>query len=110
MSRLARICLASGLGILGIAPALHLAPIDTALAHTYVVQPNDTLSGIAARYHVSVGYLARVNGMADPDRLQAGSAITVPDGAGYQPGDAAAGYRQYRHAYQARATYSSQTP
>jgi LysM repeat protein len=89
-------CLASGFVILSVVPALHFDQIGTAQAHTYIVRPNDTLSAIAARYHVSVRYLARVNGLADPDRLQAGASLTVPDGTGYGLADADSGYRDSR--------------
>lgn len=41
----------------------------------YVVQPGDTLSGIAARLGVSVGYLAGVNGIADPDFIYGGQTL-----------------------------------
>ncbi len=42
------------------------------------VQPGETLSGIAARYGVSVEAIARVNGLHDPNRILAGSTLTIP--------------------------------
>ncbi|MCX7624022.1 MAG: LysM peptidoglycan-binding domain-containing protein [Thermomicrobium sp.] len=45
----------------------------------HVVQPGETLSRIAERYGVSVASLARANGLADPDRIWAGSTLVVPD-------------------------------
>lgn len=45
----------------------------------HVVQPGETLSGIAARYGVSVDALASVNGIADPDRIRHGATLDVPD-------------------------------
>ena len=47
------------------------------------VVPGDTLSGIAARYDVSVEELQRLNAIEDPDLLQAGQTIVV-----YTPQDA----------------------
>ena len=44
----------------------------------YVVAPGDTLSSIAARYHVSVGALAAANGIADPNLVTSGTHLTIP--------------------------------
>jgi soluble lytic murein transglycosylase-like protein len=52
----------------------------------YVVQPGDTLSGIAQRFGVSVAELQRANGIEDADRIFAGASLEVPTPA------AAAGY------------------
>lgn len=41
----------------------------------YVVQPGDTLSGIAVRFHTTVRELARANGIADPNRLRVGQRL-----------------------------------
>ena len=60
---------------------------------TYVIQPGDTLSGIAARYGTTVSELSRINGISNPDRIYAGNTIRVPEsGSSYQnytvrPGD-----------------------
>jgi len=65
-----------------------LAPADDAF--TRVVQPGDTLSGIAREIHQQgvpgttaelVRTLARLNGIADPDRIEVGQVLTLPDGA-----------------------------
>jgi putative chitinase len=45
---------------------------------TYVVQPNDTLHRIAARYNTSYLYLALVNGFSDPAHLYAGQVLNIP--------------------------------
>jgi LysM repeat protein len=50
-------------------------------AGSYVVQPGDTLSAIAARAGVSVAQLAAANGLSLDGTLPAGATITVP-GAG----------------------------
>lgn len=44
------------------------------------VAPGETLSGIASRYGVSVADLAGANGIADPDRIVAGTVLTIPGG------------------------------
>ena len=46
---------------------------------TYVIQPGDTLSGIAARYGTTVAELTRLNGISDPDRIYAGNTLKVPE-------------------------------
>ena len=43
----------------------------------YVVQPGDTLSGIAVRFHTTVRELARANGIADPNRLRVGQRLRL---------------------------------
>jgi LysM repeat protein len=45
---------------------------------TYVVQPGDTLGGIAVRLGTDVATLVRLNRIADPDVLQAGTTLVVP--------------------------------
>jgi LysM repeat protein len=88
----ARKCLLSGIALIGLIPALQLMPSMPAHAASYVVQPNETLSGIALRFHTTVGQLARLNGIADPDRLRVGQVLTVPDGPGYGYGHGDEGY------------------
>jgi LysM repeat protein len=56
---------------------LFLLPVP-AHAAQYVVQPGDTLSEIAARYHVSIQSLARVNGIQNINLVPAGQALTIP--------------------------------
>lgn len=43
----------------------------------YTVRAGDTLSGIAARYGVSIGDLARWNRLSDPSAIRIGQALTV---------------------------------
>ena len=50
-------------------------------AGTYVVRPGDTLSAIAGRLGVSVGALTQANGITNPDRVYAGTALKVPGAA-----------------------------
>lgn len=44
----------------------------------YVVQPGDTLFGIARRYGVSVEQLAAANGISDPNVIGVGQQLTIP--------------------------------
>lgn len=44
---------------------------------TYVIQPGDTLSGIAQRFGTSVRTLAELNGISDPDKIYAGDRIRI---------------------------------
>ncbi len=48
---------------------------------THTVARGETLSGIAARYGTSASTLASLNGLANPNRIVAGSRLTVPSGA-----------------------------
>lgn len=48
----------------------------------YVVRQGDTLSGIAARQGTGWVALARLNGLADPDRLAVGQQIRLPGSGG----------------------------
>jgi LysM repeat protein len=54
-------------------------------AQTYIVQPGDTLSGIARWFGVSVHKLAAVNGIANPSHIYAGQRLCIPAGGGWHP-------------------------
>lgn len=56
--------------------AVLVALMFVAPAH-YVVQPGETLSGIAARAGLSVADLQAANGIADANRIQAGQALLL---------------------------------
>jgi LysM repeat protein len=45
---------------------------------TYVVRDGDSLTAIARRYGTDVQALARINGVSDADRIQAGRRLSVP--------------------------------
>jgi LysM repeat protein len=47
---------------------------------SYVVQPGDTLSGLAVRWGSDVSVIAQLNGIADPNLLRVGQRIVVPRG------------------------------
>lgn len=71
------------------APTPTITPVAaaTVAATTYTVQAGDTLSGIAARFGVSVDDLARANGIADNkrDQLQVGEVLVIPPRQSGQP-------------------------
>lgn len=52
----------------------------------YEVQPDETLSGIAKRFGVTVRALVEANDLPDPNRIYAGQKLTIP---GYAPAPAA---------------------
>jgi LysM repeat protein len=47
---------------------------------SYLIQPGDTLSGIAARLGTSVGALVRANGLGGANLILAGSTLVIPGG------------------------------
>ena len=53
-------------------------PTPTPTVTVYVVQPGDTLSGIATRFNVTIDDLVEANRIVDPDALQVGQEITIP--------------------------------
>lgn len=59
------------------APAPSPAPSQQYI--TYVIQPGDTLSGIAQRYGTTTSALSSLNGISNPDRIYAGNTIKVPE-------------------------------
>jgi LysM repeat protein len=54
------------------------APTSTPVVH--IVQPGDTLLGIALQYGVTLDALQQVNGVLRPDTLQIGQPIIIPIG------------------------------
>lgn len=73
-----------------LALALLILPTDVQAAG-YFVRSGDSLSLIAARYHVSVAALARANGITNPNLVQAGRYLAIPGG-----GSATGGRMTYR--------------
>jgi LysM repeat protein len=45
---------------------------------TYVVQPGDTLAGIALQYNLAVEDLARANDIDDLDHIEVGQVLVIP--------------------------------
>ena len=50
---------------------------DKANDGVYLVEPGDTLSDVASRFDTTVDNLARSNGIADPDVIYSGQALTL---------------------------------
>ncbi|MGI5862173.1 MAG: LysM peptidoglycan-binding domain-containing protein [Myxococcales bacterium] len=63
----------SGGGYIPEAPAAPPSP-----GGKYIVQPGDTLSAIGARFGVSWSDIAAANGIANPNRIYPGQALTIP--------------------------------
>jgi LysM repeat protein len=53
-------------------------PIATPINKTYVVQPGDTLSGIAAQFGVRLEMILKLNQIENPNILEVGQVITIP--------------------------------
>lgn len=47
---------------------------------THTVRPGETLSGIARQYGTTAQAIAQANGIANPDRIQAGQRLQIPGG------------------------------
>lgn len=54
------------------------APLSAAPGGSYIIQPGDTLTSIAARLGTTVAALASANGIADPNVISAGQMLVVP--------------------------------
>ena len=52
-------------------------PVAQTDGTTYIVQPGDTLSGIAARYGTTYQNLAAINGISNPDIIHVGDRIVI---------------------------------
>ena len=59
-------------------PAPTNTPAPTATPGVHIVQPGDTLLGIALQYNVTLEELYQVNGVLKPELLQIGQAIVIP--------------------------------
>jgi LysM repeat protein len=57
--------------------AVRLVPTPTP-AGLYVVQPNDTLSGLAEDFGTTVEELMAANNLTDPNAIQAGQTLIIP--------------------------------
>lgn len=56
-------------------------PTTEAAAPTYTVQGGDTLSAIATRFGTTVAELVELNQLANPDVLEIGQVLQLPEGA-----------------------------
>ena len=62
-------------------PAEKTAPAKTAQSGgTHIVASGETLSGIAAKHHVSVSALKDANQVKDERKLRVGQVLTIPSG------------------------------
>ena len=59
-------------------PAPTNTPAPTATPGVHIVQPGDTLLGIALQYNVTLEELYQVNGVLKPELLQIGQSIVIP--------------------------------
>ncbi len=76
--------------------AVAVGPAGGAAADGVLVQPGDTLSGLAWRLGVAQGSLAATNGIANPDVILAGRVLQVPRGAPLTVRPSPAGPSSYR--------------
>jgi lipoprotein NlpD len=60
-----------------------MPPTTTTIPTSYVIQSGDSLFGIAEMFGLSFAELAAFNGITDPDNIQAGQTLQIP-----QPGEA----------------------
>ncbi|MGH2460628.1 MAG: LysM peptidoglycan-binding domain-containing protein [Chloroflexota bacterium] len=67
--------------VLKLAAAASSASTAAPAGRTYVVQPGDTLLGIAQRLGVSADRLAGANQVSDPDSIAIGQTLSIPAGA-----------------------------
>jgi len=72
-SLLAAVCLLS----VSLSPVLAQSAQPPA-GPTYIVQPGDSLSGIAARFNVSLNDLMSANAISDANTLSAGASLVIP--------------------------------
>ena len=70
------------------APPAAAAPAAPGTDVIHVVQPGETLSGIATRYGVSADALAQVNRLANPNAIIAGQRLVIPSGDSAAPAPA----------------------
>jgi len=59
-----------------------LVASGTAAGRIHTIRRGETLGAIAQQYGVSVAALAKANGVADPNRIVAGSSLAIPGAAG----------------------------
>lgn len=59
-----------------------LPPTTTTIPDTYVIQSGDSLFSIAQMFGISTSELAVYNGITNPDHIQAGQKLKIP-----QPGE-----------------------
>ena len=64
-----------------IQPAVSTPKPTATATGTYVVQPGDTVSGIALQFGITVEQLATANNIGDPDSIVVGQTLSIPGSA-----------------------------
>ena len=72
-------------------PAPTHTPAPTPTPLVYVIQPGDTLLGVALQYDVTLEELQQANGVLKPETLQIGQELIIPTGLSRPTGDSADG-------------------
>lgn len=54
------------------------SPVNQIRQQPYIVQPGDTLSGIAARFETPLKELVKINNIKDPNLIYAGQTLNIP--------------------------------
>ncbi len=67
------------IAVIAIIAAFGFTPASAQAARTYVVQPGDSLFGIAARFNVSISELATINRIYDVNRVVVGQVLILPN-------------------------------
>lgn len=62
--------------------------VDPGSGQTYVVEPGDTLSGIAAKFGLAIDAIAGANNITDVDDIKPGQELIIPAAAVEQPDQA----------------------
>lgn len=55
-----------------------IVPVASPTPMRYIVQPGDTLSGIADRFGVDIAALSQANNLANPNDIAAGQRLIIP--------------------------------
>ena len=101
--RAQRLALLGGIALaIALTPAL--AATVLAAGPTVVVQPGDTLTGIARRHSLSISRLVELNDLTDPNRIFAGQRLRVAGGGSRTPARAQTSTRRTVHVVSSGST------
>lgn len=79
-------------GAVSTTPSKPELPAPNPISGTYTVKSGDTLSGIAARFGTTYQYLASVNGISNPNVINVGQVLKVPNAGNTTPTPSATQY------------------